>query len=276
MHIKEFEKSGLAEIADLQGDPYKELFHSLEAFQAPFLQQIEKASLHNYFSSWPKDTLHWWSRIWEYPYVYYHIVNYLESRPGNKMTIADFGCGITFFPFLLSGHGHKLICIDADQKCIDSLKSYLEIFPNENVLPVQNKGTSIPLENESTDFVYSISVFEHIDNLEPVIRDIHRILKKDGVLIITFDVSHNTSFELQQSRYKEFTDMIMKHFTLIQAYHPSHPAGILTSDNYLFPLYKKGFIREIKTFIRKNLLARNKWQPPVKLSVEGMVLRKKF
>ena len=42
----------------------------------------------------------------------------------------------------------------------------------------------LPYESNSVDSIYSDNVFEHIKNQLELIRECHRVLKKDGVLII--------------------------------------------------------------------------------------------
>ncbi|MEM2538331.1 MAG: class I SAM-dependent methyltransferase [Candidatus Methanomethylicia archaeon] len=42
----------------------------------------------------------------------------------------------------------------------------------------------LPYEDESIDLIYSDNVFEHVQNLIGLIKECHRVLKKDGYLII--------------------------------------------------------------------------------------------
>lgn len=47
----------------------------------------------------------------------------------------------------------------------------------------------IPFEDNSFDLVISNQVFEHVHRLEPVLREISRVLKNDGLLVCLFPTS---------------------------------------------------------------------------------------
>jgi len=51
---------------------------------------------------------------------------------------------------------------------------------------LQGDAKKIPLPNEYFDFIYSIDVFEHLDNPEAVINEIIRLLKPGGVVWLAF------------------------------------------------------------------------------------------
>ncbi len=68
-----FQKSGLVALTDLNNPEYKNLFSKLEIEQKAFLDKEPEFQSPGY--RWFADTLHHWSRVWEYPYVYYHLKN---------------------------------------------------------------------------------------------------------------------------------------------------------------------------------------------------------
>lgn len=43
----------------------------------------------------------------------------------------------------------------------------------------------IPASNESVDYITMLAVLEHLDNPEKILKECNRILKKDGMLILT-------------------------------------------------------------------------------------------
>lgn len=46
-------------------------------------------------------------------------------------------------------------------------------------------GKTLPFENESFDSALSTEVFEHVFNLEELLNELHRVLKKDACVLIT-------------------------------------------------------------------------------------------
>lgn len=88
--------------------------------------------------------------------------------------ILDFGCGskpyISLFKFnsyigvdfVNDGHSHE----------------------NENI-DFYYDGKKLPFENNSFDSIICSEVFEHVFNLDEVLNELNRVLKTDGVILIT-------------------------------------------------------------------------------------------
>lgn len=61
-----------------------------------------------------------------------------------------------------------------------------EGHPHDNEqIDIFYDGKTIPVESDSFDSVLSSEVFEHVFNLEEVLGELHRVLKKGGVMLIT-------------------------------------------------------------------------------------------
>lgn len=62
----------------------------------------------------------------------------------------------------------------------------LDIKPLEGVDIVHNlEETPLPFKDKEFDLIYANMIFEHIENLIPLIEDLHRILKPNGMIKIT-------------------------------------------------------------------------------------------
>lgn len=127
--------------------------------------------------------------------LYIQVKELAKELSGN---VLDFGCGCKpyqkYFSHCssyigcdieISGHGHE----------------------NENI-DVFYDGRKLPFENDHFDGVFSTEVFEHIFNLEEIVIEINRIMKKDGILLITvpfvwnehevpYDCARYTSFGIK-------------------------------------------------------------------------------
>jgi SAM-dependent methyltransferase len=47
-------------------------------------------------------------------------------------------------------------------------------------------GEVLPFDDESVDFIFSFDVFEHVQDVEKVVKECKRVLKKDGLLLVAF------------------------------------------------------------------------------------------
>ena len=91
-----------------------------------------------------------------------------DTKPSGEIRILDFGCGSK--PF-------RKYFQDIDCNYIG-----LDVYPGEQVDVVYD-GAHIPLEDGSIDLVFSVSVFEHVADLDTSLKEIARVLKPKGMLI---------------------------------------------------------------------------------------------
>ena len=160
-----FEFCGLASLDDLtgeKGEQCEQTVAELEMVQAQFLA----ANPHPAGYRWPRDPLHTWSRVWEYPYVFGQIKRYRDSVLGRetKPKAVDFGSGITFFPFAVARLGFEVVCLDCDPVCeagISKASQPVDASPGTvSFRLVGEERTALPLECGAVDVLYTISVLE--------------------------------------------------------------------------------------------------------------------
>lgn len=282
LQLNPFERSGLAALSDLQTPELKELFQLLEKEQEFFLSKEKLFRSPEY--KWPRDPLHTWSRIWEYPYVYYHLKKWREQYKGNELPIVvDFGSGVTFFPFAVARLGYHVICVDNDPICEKDMQKAISVVPHSlgKVEFCLNKGQDIPLPNKYADIIYSISVLEHIPDFTDIISEMARVLKNNGLLILTVDLGLNSNFEMNVTSYKELLAIIDPKFKCNYPVVSNHPMDIITTWNSLYPYRKPTkvflFLSILRQFVRiftnkeKNYL----FLLPLNIAVHGFILQKR-
>lgn len=102
----------------------------------------------------------------------------------NTRIILDFGCGIGNLGKKLVSPKTKVIFCDIEKKFLEDIQaSGLETI----LLDLRNK---LPIKNNCIDGIILSDVIEHIQNPKNLIFECHRILKKNGKLII-FTPSHD-------------------------------------------------------------------------------------
>ena len=124
-------------------------------------------------------------------------LNIKETAPLLKGKLLDFGCGRKPYENLFSVK--EYIGIDMEKTGHEHSSSKIDVFYD---------GKTIPFPDETFDSVFCSEVFEHVFNLDEVLLEINRVMKKDGQLFITvpfcwneheapYDFARYTSFGLR-------------------------------------------------------------------------------
>lgn len=164
-----------------------DLFKNLETFADNFALH-NKEYLRSFAYRWGKDSLHHWSRQWEYPYVYRALDGLVQQNSNAK--ILDAGSGVTFFPYYLKKRfpAAEVSCCDYDEKLAESFDKINAESDVSVEFSVSDLKT-LSYKDEEFQAVYCISVLEHTNDYEEVIKEFSRILQPNGKLIVTFDIS---------------------------------------------------------------------------------------
>jgi len=175
--LKEYEKL-------LNSNEFAKMEHYSDAFLARHCKHLQY-----YRNIWTNDPLHQWSRQWEYSYVFAQLEKRL-SDGRRKHSILDAGSGVTFYPYYIASHfpNTQMEACDADANLASI---YKDINRQEQrwVGFTEADIMRLPYRDESFDCVYCVSVLEHLSSQETAVQEFHRILKPDGLLILTFDVA---------------------------------------------------------------------------------------
>lgn len=203
-------------------DNYKEvvqskIFIEMELFSNSFLIK-NQSILKEYSKKWVSDPFHQWSRQYEYPFVYYHIHDYVDKQEGKKIGILDAASGITFFPYYLSNL-FKNIYVD----CVDYDRGLKRLFEQVNFNEGQQVNFTtadihaLTYQNASYDIIYCISALEHTNDFEKVLREFKRVLKKDGLLIVTFDISLDGASDISKNKAKKLYQFLSNNFDCLDS-----------------------------------------------------------
>lgn len=122
--------------------------------------------------------------------------------------LLDFGCGRKPYEHLFTVN--EYIGIDMEQTGHEHKLSKIDVFYD---------GKNIPFEDEYFDSVFCSEVFEHVFNLDEVIIEIRRVLKTNGLMLITvpfcwneheapYDFGRYTSFGIRHVLEKHGFDVI--------------------------------------------------------------------
>jgi len=273
-----FNYSGFASLEDLESQEWQELFKQLEKIQEEFLSHEQNFRSPEYI--WIRDPLHNWSRVWEYPYVLYHLRKWRRTLgAGQNPAIIDFGSGVTFFPFAIAQEGFKVVAMDIDPICEKDFQRASQMVSASpgSVEFILSQEKSIPLQNNAVSAIYCISVLEHVADLPATISEIARVLEPKGLLILTVDLSLNGYHQLAPKGYQIFRKSLDQFFELRISEKTNHPCFYLLNTNGPFPMPQPKGMKKLRHLYQKvvrRIIYRLK-EEPFSLACQGFVLSKK-
>lgn len=117
------------------------------------------------------------------------LANY-NFDPAGK-TAVDIGCGVGRFTQALGRRFGKAIGVDVSDVMVAQARAAAAALSNLEF--VTGNGETFPCASESADFVWSYEVFQHMPSHDVVksnLREVSRILRRDGLGLIHFRTAH--------------------------------------------------------------------------------------
>jgi ubiquinone/menaquinone biosynthesis C-methylase UbiE len=113
------------------------------------------------------------------------LVQRLDLRPDSR--VLELGPGPGYFSpeVARSLREGKLILVDVQQEMLDMARERLEAKGIANVEYYRGDAVSLPVESESLDVVFLVAVLGEVPDRSGCLREIHRVLRADGLLSIT-------------------------------------------------------------------------------------------
>lgn len=105
-----------------------------------------------------------------------------EAKNFNKtMVYLEIGSGDFFLGSTLAKECNLIIGIDFSYTALKISKSMLDSKGIKNYLLIQGDILSLPLKNDTIDFIYGGGVIEHFKDTQKCLNEIYRVLKNNGV-----------------------------------------------------------------------------------------------
>lgn len=124
-----------------------------------------------------------------------------------KVLVLDYGCGWGIFSKMLADKGCYVEGIDMDNNSIDIAR---DIIKENDFLKFRNLLIS-DIHDETYDYVVSNQVIEHTNNPGNYLMECNRVLKNDGILVISLPNVINLRFFAGQ--FANFNKKFTKYFT---------------------------------------------------------------
>jgi len=168
-------------------------------------------------------------------------VFYMLNLPNNKK-ILDVACGYGDFLVLLKERGHtgELFGVDLSENFVKESKK-----SNQDINFSVANAESLPFEDETFDIVLCKHSLYHFDDIPKAIKEMSRVLKKEGKLVITLNSLANGSRE----KIEKFKDLLAE---VLQINHLDNNK-IINLENYHKYFNEFKILKEVKFFGYINL-----------------------
>ena len=107
---------------------------------------------------------------------------FAKDKVSENSSVLEVGCGEGYGTKLLSQSVEKIIGLDVDKNTIAHSSAK---YGAENCLFKTYDGVKIPYDDSTFDTVVSFQVMEHIQDDINYVSEIYRVLKRNGVFILT-------------------------------------------------------------------------------------------
>lgn len=120
------------------------------------------------------------------------LVAYKTADVQERKVAADIGAGTGFITEGLINKNVKVIAVDQSEEMLNLLKTKFSNY--KDLKCIQGAGEELPIKDNSVDYVFANMFLHHVDNPSLIIKEMQRILKSGGKLVITDLDKHNFEF----------------------------------------------------------------------------------
>lgn len=152
--------------------------------------------------------------------AYEHLHRYaIACDYANGKTVLDIATGEGYGSCLLARKAKRVVGVDISEESIAHAREKYAGYKNLDF--VRGSCTDIPFERETFDMVVSFETIEHLAEHDKMLEEIKRVLKKDGLLIIsspnkdTYKEFKN-KFHVKELTLEEFLGLLKLRFRRIK------------------------------------------------------------
>lgn len=130
-----------------------------------------------------------------------HISNLTSQFPLKDKRVLDLGCGTGIVSLWFVEKDAIVNGIDIAPNMVNSARQLLSHFPDRAQFDTGD-ATELHFENEYFDLISCISVIEWIENDKQALKELARVLRQSGMLIISFPNKQSLFRMLEYAFYK--------------------------------------------------------------------------
>lgn len=161
-----------------------------------------------------------------------HLQRYNQTRDIVKgKTVLDIASGSGYGTKIISKYAKKVYGVDISHMAVNYARKN---YSAKNIEYMTGSGINIPIGDKSVDVVTTFETIEHIDDYESFIKEIKRVLKPDGLVIIStpndLEYGEGNHFHIHEFEYSELMILINKYFKNTKSYFQSTWRSVLMGE----------------------------------------------
>ena len=143
---------------------------------------------------------------------------YLAREYASGLRVLDVACGEGYGSSIVAPVAKAVVGVDISRESVEHAQRK---YPSENLSFVEASAADLPFGDNEFDLVMSFETIEHHDLHEEMMSEIRRVLKPDGMLIISspnkqhysVDENYNNPFHVKELYKEEFLALVKRRFS---------------------------------------------------------------
>jgi ubiquinone/menaquinone biosynthesis C-methylase UbiE len=151
-----------------------------------------------------------------------HRYGIIESFVKDK-DVLDLASGEGYGSNFIAQHASSVTGVDISAEAVQHAR---QKYKKANLRFLGGSATSVPLDDHSFDVIVSFETLEHHDQHDQMMLECKRLLREDGVLIISTPEKENykkldpyNPYHVKELTFNDFDHLLKNHFCQVTIYH---------------------------------------------------------
>lgn len=169
-----------------------------------------------------------------------HICRYRFARLlVEEKIVLDVGSGVGYGSRILAEKASSVLAVDVAEEAV---RYTGQKYAAENIETVVGDGQGLPLASDSVDVAVSFELIEHLQGQQAHLQEVSRVLKPDGLTVISTpnrifysqESNQANPFHTHEFDFQEFLDFLKSVFSSVEIYFQNHIAGLIVGNPGLY------------------------------------------
>ena len=165
-----------------------------------------------------------------------HICRYRFARLlVEDKVVLDVGSGVGYGSKILAEKASSVLAVDVSEEAV---RYAGRKYAARNIEMMVGDGEGLPLAGESVDVAVSFELIEHLQGQQAHLLELGRVLKPDGLTVISTpnrifysQESHQANpFHTREFAFQEFLDSLKSVFSSVEIYFQNHVGGLMVGN----------------------------------------------